>query len=87
MRIGPDVQRFYMNVLPDQTSVPAGGSSQIAVSLLATENSVLKTAGEYPPAKELPLERAMHQRAEAMTEVLAEIMDRPLTPRYWGLNE
>ena len=87
MHIGPDVQRFYMNVLPNQTSVPAGGSSQIAVSLLATKMSVQKTAGEHPAANELPLEKAMHQQAEAMTDVLAEIMDRPLTPRYWGLNE
>ena len=76
-----------MNVLPNQTSIPAGGSSQIAVSLLATKISALKTAGEYPTAKELPLEKAMHQRADAMTDVLVKIMDRPLTPRFWGLNE
>jgi len=87
MRIGPDVQRFYMNVLPNQTSVPAGGPSQIAVSLLAPKISVLKTAGEHPTANELPLEEAMHQRADAMSDVLAEIMDRPVTPRFWGLNE
>ena len=87
MRIGPDVQRFYMNVLPNQTSVPAGGSSQIAVSLLATKISAQKTAGEYPTANELPLEKAMHQQADAMTDVLVEIMDRPVTPRFWGLNE
>lgn len=87
MQIGPDVQRFYMNVLPNQTGVPAGGSHQIAVSLLATKISVRTTAEENPTANELPLEQAMHQRAEAMTEVLAEILDRPLTPRYWGLNE
>ena len=87
MQPGADMQTYCMNVLPNQTSVPAGGSSQIAVSLLATKMSVQKTAGEHPAANELPLEKAMHQQAEAMTDVLAEIMDRPLTPRYWGLNE
>ena len=87
MRISPDVQTYRMNVLPNQTSVPAGGSSQIAVSLLVTKISARKTAGEHPTANELPLEKAMHQQAEAMTDVLAKIMDRPLTPRFWGLNE
>ena len=87
MRIGPDVQTYHMNVLPNQTSVPAGGSSQIAVSLLVTKISARKTAGEHPTANELPLEKAVHQQAEAMTDVLAKIMDRPLTPRFWGLNE
>ena len=87
MQTGANMQTYYMNVLPNQTSVPAGGSHQIAVSLLATKISVRTTAEENPTTNELPLEKAMHQRAEAMTDVLAEILDRPLTPRYWGLNE
>lgn len=76
-----------MNVLPNQARVPAGGSNLALVSLLVTETTVLAQAEGNSPANELPLEKALHQRADAMTDVLGGIMDRPLTPRFWGLNE
>lgn len=76
-----------MNVLPNQSNVPAGGSNQLVVSLIVTETTLAKTAEGNSSLDELPLERAMHRRAEAMTDVLTEIMDRPVSPRFWGLNE
>lgn len=76
-----------MNFLPNQSNVPAGGSSQIAVSLLVTETTLLTQPEDNIAVAELPLEKTLHRRADAMTDVLTEIMDRPLTPRFWGLNE
>lgn len=76
-----------MNFLPNQTSAAAGGSDQVVVSLLMTKTTVRSNLEGNAAADELPLENAMHRRAEAMTDVLTEIMDRPITPRFWGLNE
>lgn len=76
-----------MNLLPNQNSVTAGGSDQLIVSLLVTETTVLTKAEGHATGNSLPLERAMHHRAAAMTAVLTDIMERPITPRFWGLNE
>jgi hypothetical protein len=76
-----------MNSLPNHTSATAGGADQRIVSLLVTETTVLTKAESNSPSPSLPLEQAMQQRAAAMTDVLSEIMERPITPRFWGLNE
>lgn len=82
-----DVPTYYMNSLPNQINAPAGGSNPAIVSLIVTKTTFLTTTEGDSTLNELPLERAMHRRAEAMTDVLTEIMDRPITPRFWGLNE
>lgn len=87
MRPAGGVPSCSMNFLPNQNSVPAGGSDQVVVSLLMTKTTVLSSLEGNAAEDELPLENAMHRRAEAMTDVLTEIMDRPITPRFWGLNE
>ena len=76
-----------MNLLPNQNSVAAGGSDPLIVSLLVTETTVLTKAEGNAAGNGLPLEKAMQHRAAAMTAVLTDIMDRPITPRFWGLNE
>jgi hypothetical protein len=87
MRAASDVRTCSMNFLPNQSNAPASGSDQADVSLLMTKTTtVTSTKGDFA-ANELPLEKALHRRADAMTDVLTEIMDRPVTPRFWGLNE
>lgn len=76
-----------MNCLPNQSSLQASGPSPVVVTLITTEASVLTSSEVTSTASELPLEKTMHRQAEAMTDVLTQIMDRPLTPRFWGLNE
>jgi hypothetical protein len=76
-----------MNYLPNSINVPAGGANPALVSLIVTETTIRTTTEGNSAANELPLEKAMHRRADAMTDVLTEIMERPTTPRFWGLNE
>lgn len=87
MRANASVQTYLMNLRPNPNSAPAGRPNPFAVSLIVTETTVLKPAEEIPSVDELPLEKAMQRQATAMTDVLTEIMDRPVTPRFWGLNE
>lgn len=87
MRASGDVRTYSMNFLPNQSNVPAGGSDQVVVSLIMTKTTILASPEGNPAVDELPLEQAMHRRAEAMTDVLTDIMERPVTPRFWGLNE
>lgn len=76
-----------MNILPNHKTVSAGDPNAVVVTLTLTETSTLSSSDSRLDPAALPLEKAMHRRAEAMTDVLTEIMDRPLTPRFWGLNE
>lgn len=87
MRAPPAVPRYYMNILPNQNTVSAGEPNAVIVTLTLTETSTLSSSEGNPEPSELPVERALQHRATAMTDVLSEIMERPLTPRYWGLNE
>ena len=80
------VQTYYMNCLPNNTSERTSGSSQVVVALIATETTVLSTTGNTPISG-LTVEEKLQRRAEAMTDVLTEIMDRPVAQRFWGLNE
>jgi len=77
-----------MNPLPNRCSEPAtSGSNYAAVALTVTETAVVSSTEGNPATNELPLETALQRRADAMTEVLAKIMDRPPASRFWGLNE
>jgi hypothetical protein len=76
-----------MNFLPKQNNAPGGGADQMVASLLLTKTTFRTSVAGPAIANELPLENAMHRRAEAMTDVLTGIMDRPITPRFWGINE
>jgi hypothetical protein len=76
-----------MNNPLNQTTKQAGGAGPVAVSLLTTQVTVLAGDAGNSEGKGLAPEQAMHHRANAMTEVLKNIMDRPAAPRFWGLNE
>lgn len=80
-------QFLYMNYLPNQSSEQASESNQVIVSLIATEKTVITSTGGSSTTNELPLEAELHRRADAMTDVLSQIMERPTTIRHWGLNE
>jgi len=76
-----------MNCQLNQTSEPTQAPSPVVVSLLLTETATRTSSAEISAANELILEAAMRRRADAMTDVLTGIMERPLTQRFWGLNE
>jgi hypothetical protein len=76
-----------MNNPLNQTTEQAGGAGQVAGSLLTTQVTIRTGGAGNFEGKELALEQEMHRRADAMTEVLKKIMDRPAAPRFWGLNE
>jgi len=77
-----------MNLLPTRCSEPAAsGSNPVVVSLTVTETTVANSLEGNLSTNELPLEAALHRRADAMTEIMAKIMARPAAPRFWGLNE
>lgn len=77
---------YGMNCLPNQISEPSG-ASQLVVSIIATETTVLSSTTGNSSVNGLKLEEEMHRRADAMTDVMNKIMDRPPAPRFWGLNE
>lgn len=76
-----------MKSLPLHPDVPAPKSARVTLVLLTTETTALTAAETDSFKSELPLERALHQRATAMTDLLTRIMDRPITPRFWGRND
>lgn len=76
-----------MSSLQHQSGVQANGLDQVVVTLIATETTSLANVEEAPAFNELPLEAAMNRRANAMTHILIEIMDRPVPQRFFGLNE
>lgn len=76
-----------MNILPNQNTASVSKPNAVLATLTLTETSTLSSSESRLDQAKLPLEKAMHRRAEAMTDVLTEIMDRPMTPRFWGLNE
>jgi len=80
------MRAYGMNCRPNQISEPKG-TSQMVVSLIATKTTVLSSPPANSSGNGLKLEEEMHRRADAMTDVLTEIMNRPSTPRFWGLNE
>lgn len=75
--------RSLQNISTDQ----ANGPNKVLVSLVTTETRVLTSATGNSQAKREALENELKHRADAMTKVLTEIMDRPAAPRFWGLNE
>ncbi len=76
-----------MNSLLNKTTDQANAQGPVVVSLLATESKVLTRITDDSGVDELVLENELRRRADAMTEVLQKIMDRPAAPRFWGLNE
>jgi hypothetical protein len=76
-----------MNNQLNQTAEPTGGKGVVVVSLLATETTVHSTGPGNSAGKGLMHENEVQHRAEAMTDVLQKIMDRPPAIRHWGLNE
>lgn len=76
-----------MNSLPNKSTGPLVPSEQIAVTLLLTEKVVRTDVADDAAAEGRKLEAELDRRANAMTSILAGIMDRPAANRYWGLNE
>ena len=77
-----------MNCQTNKSSERSSGSGPVAVPLIAAaETAAFPNCEGNSVVQELPLEQAMHRRAEAMTDVLTKIMDRPAAQRFWGLNE
>lgn len=76
-----------MNSQLNQPIQPPGGAGEVAVSLLATEPPIRSKRPEDFAAARLALEHEVQHRAEAMTDVLQRIMERPPAIRHWGLNE
>jgi len=76
-----------MNCPPNMTTEPASGRNQVVVSLISSETTFLAGEPENPATSEPELEAEMHRRADVITDVLARIIERPVAPRYWGLNE
>jgi len=76
-----------MKCAPDTKIEPAGGAGPVAVAVVTTDAFLVGGDFASPITSELELEAEMNRRASAMTDVLARIMERPTTPRHWGLNE
>jgi hypothetical protein len=76
-----------VNHQQNQSNAQAVRSAEVVVTLVTTDTTALASADETAAFDELPLEEAMHRRANAMTNVLIDIMDRPVPMRFFGLNE
>jgi hypothetical protein len=76
-----------MNSLLNKTTDQANAPGHVVVSLITTESKILNRATDTSGADQLVLQDELRRRADAMTEVLQKIMDRPAAPRFWGLNE
>ena len=76
-----------MNCVSHQPEKPASGPSQVVVSVMASETTLLSGPVLNLAVDELILENELKRRAEAITDVLTEIMDQPTSYRHWGLNE
>ncbi len=76
-----------MSCLPNQITKPASGKSQVVVSLITSETTLLSSNEDHPALNELALEAEMNRRAGVITDVLAQIMEEPVAFRHWGLNE
>lgn len=76
-----------MNSLQNQTHTGVMRPDQVVVTLVTTETTTLASGEADEVASELPLEQAMQQQANTMTDVLIKIMDRPVPMRFFGLNE
>ncbi len=87
MRNRGSVRNYDMNNQLNQTIGPPAGTGEIVVSLLATETTIRSHRPEDFAATRLALKHEVQHRAEAMTDVLQRIMDRPPAIRHWGLNE
>jgi len=76
-----------MNCVSHQPAETASGPSQVVVTLITSETVIFSGTAENPDVSELVLEEEMNRRAEAMTDVLAGIIEQPAAFRHWGLNE
>jgi len=76
-----------MNGLSNKATEQAGERDQVVVSLSTSETKAFASDPEEPVVSELVIEAEMIRRADAMTDVLARIIQRPAAPRHWGLNE
>ena len=76
-----------VNHQQNQSNARPVRSAEVVVTLVTTDTTALASAEENTAFDELPLEQAMHRRANAMTNVLINIMDRPVPMRFFGLNE
>ncbi|GEM_PF-4332284 len=73
-----------MNSLPNQPGKPAATGR--SASRKAKMKSPVRLAEEEATHRHVAMEKDLENRANAMTALLAGIMDRPAT-RHWGLNE
>lgn len=76
-----------MKGAPDTNRQGTNSPGQIVFSVTTAEASFLVSDPEGRATSEPELEAEMIRRAGTMTQVLARIMERPKTPRHWGLNE
>ncbi len=87
MQSPPDERDCLMKSRPPHSDDQATGSRFLLTSVLTTETTTLASDESEPLHDTLPLEKTLHHQATAMTDLLVEIMERPTTPRFWGINE
>lgn len=76
-----------MKSLPPHYDDQATGARCLRASVLTTETTTLSSDESELRYVALPLEKTLQHQAVAMSDLLAEILERPMTPRFWGINE
>ncbi|MCO5052721.1 MAG: hypothetical protein M9920_10495 [Verrucomicrobiae bacterium] len=76
-----------MKSLPPHYDDQATGARFLRASVLTTETTTLSSDESERHHEALPLEKTLQHQAAAMSDLLAEILERPMTPRFWGINE
>lgn len=87
------VRPWVMKCLPSHSVKLTAGAHPIIVTLITSDSFVttqtcsLRGTAEHWSIPVLPLEAELMRRANEMGKVLDEIMERPISPGHWGLNE